>query len=151
MHPTWHPSVQFLPAGMSFSVCVHCIIRKKLQTFIWGIQQFHVFSIEVFIFFQSYRAVLVSPYAGYFFSLEIESIVGHHQSVLWKRRSSILKQEETENGASNCCFQVSRLTVFLNSRDFLLSSIGRSKLIFPIYNWNIVAGNLIKFTRLKIN
>ncbi len=54
------------------------------------------------------------------------------------------KRRGNRNGASNCCFQVLCVTVFnplLNSQDFLLSSIGRSMLIFPIYNWNILVGN----------
>ena len=51
MHPTWeHPSVRFLflPPGMSFSVCVNCIIRNKLQTFILGIQHFRFKNVHFF-------------------------------------------------------------------------------------------------------
>lgn len=63
------------------------------------------------------------------------------------------KRRGVRNGASNCRSQVFCASVFSplpNSQDSLLSSIGRSKLIFPIYNWNILVGNSIKFAKIRL-
>lgn len=45
---------------------------------------------------------------------------------------AFLKEEETEIGPTAAIFKY--INPLSNSQDFLLSSIGRSKLNFPIYN-----------------
>lgn len=154
MYPTSeHPSVHFLflPPGMSFSVCVHCIIGNKLQTFILGIQHFSWFHFKSVHFFPILYAVgtgLIVRRRLFVLLRKTDSVAGHHESIHWKLCSSVLKRRGDRNGGQQ--LPLSSIIVCNCSQGVLLSSIGRSKLIFSIYNWNILVGNSIKFATLRL-
>lgn len=100
------------PTGMSFSVCVHCIFRNKLQTFILGIQHFHVFILHVVNVFR-FMSSCTGRTVRRLFVLRRDR---KHWRTPQKRSLKTLQQHVeirgNGNGASGCHFRASCLTVF---------------------------------------
>lgn len=72
----------FSPLACHFLFVFTVSLETNYRHLFWGYNSFTFSVWKCSCFVQSYGAVLVSPYAGYFFSLEIESMIGHHQSIL---------------------------------------------------------------------
>lgn len=120
MYPTSeYPSVHFLflPPGMLlllffFPVCVHCIIGNKLQTFILGIQHLHVFILKKCSLFPIISSCTGLAVCRLFVLLRDREHCRTPQKHSLKTLQQHFKRRGDRNGASNCRFQVSRVTGF---------------------------------------
>lgn len=168
MYPTSeHPSVLgcfffFPPSPLRpscyFSVfCVRWMIGNKLQDIYSGstFPCFHILKVFLFLLF-------VSGCTG----LARKNVVGCHRRAPWKRFAAAFRQRRKKSQKWRCggvcgggqrprfqvfSFRVSAFRLVAEkSHKSLRSSIGRSKLIFLIYNWNILVGSWIKFTEIRL-
>lgn len=161
MYPTSeHPSVLgcffSLPPHFAqhviFLFCVRWMIGNKLQDIYSGstFPCFHILKVFLFLLF-------VSGCTG----LARKNVVGCHRRAPWKRFAAAFRQrrKKVRNGGGwgqRPSFQVFsfRVSAFRlvaeKSHKSLRSSIGRSKLNFLIYNWNILGGSWIKFFEIRL-
>lgn len=141
------------PACHFFLFCVRWMIGNKLQDIYSGstFPCFHILKVFLFLLF-------VSGCTG----LARKNVVGCHRRAPWKRFAAAFRQRRKKvrngggGGGQRPSFQVFSFCVSAfrlvaeKSHKSLRSSIGRSKLNFLIYNWNILVGSWIKFFEIRL-